>query len=332
MIPILFCNGNHDLKEENIQIKKQFIDYSDFIVKHQEEFRINLSENFYENQASFIDFPKKNMLFISLNSCHNIITNKEQDFKKPATLPYKLTDEFFMELKKQHIKEFQFRNKFIVIHHPLEKLKEHLDSIRVLKENNINLLFAGDSHKYSEYHYEDITGLTAGTLYGSNKIKWDSLNLQMRPNQFNYYEINAIDNNLSIFQYINDLQTSRWRLNSNSSLNIQLRGAWDLSSWCDYLKINSILKELKSETIKTIIEDTSKSVDFIAIRKDNEIIKIFVQENVDQQKVKLIKSYIKDKKMGNKYFDFKVIDKTGRLKGQLPSEFILECANNDESK
>ncbi|MBN1215721.1 MAG: metallophosphoesterase [Candidatus Lokiarchaeota archaeon] len=328
-IPILICNGNHDLKEENIENKTQFIDYVKFMEKNKNKFRINLSNNFRQNQSAYIDFAKENNLFISLNSCHNILTNKEKDYKKPATLPYKLTDQFFNELKKKYKKKFKYRNKLVIIHHPLEKLKNHHNTIRILKENGIKIIFAGDSHIFSKYNYEGIIGLTTGTLYGSNKIRWDSLNLEMQPNQFNYYDIDTDRNLLNISQYIHDLETGEWRLKEKYPLNISMCSAWNLENWCLSLNIESTFHELKKESIILIVEDLSKNADYIAIKKNNKILKIFIQERENQNyKVNFIKSYLKKKTINNKEIDIKIIDKTGKLKGQLPSNIIIECKEN----
>ncbi len=322
-IPILICNGNHDLVEDNIANKSQFLDFNNFIKKNHKEFGINISKKFYENQASYIDFPRYNVLFISLNSCHNIITNKEQDFKKPATISYKLTDEFFNELKKK-VKYFFYRNKFVIIHHPLEKLKEHIDSIKILKENDVKVVFAGDSHKFSNTKYDGIKGITSGTLFGSNSIKWDKLNLIMQPNQFNYYNLDNEKDCIEISQFIVDNESSNWILNKQLLLDLHILKGWNLKDWYKYLGINKQVKKLEAKSIEFIIEDVSKEADYIGFTKKLNRIKIFYFEREEQQKVKVIKYLYRDQQLKRENHDFIVIDKTNKLKGQISTLLIEE--------
>lgn len=328
-VPILLCNGNHDLKMDKIEEKGQFVDYTEFVQKLKKRFRIDLSKNFKKNQASFIDFPGENILFISLNSCHNIINSKEKK-SQPATLPLKLTDEFFLELKNS-IKDFNFRNKFVVIHHPIEQLKDHHNAINLLKRYNVNLIFSGHYHKFSKIKIENITGLTAGTIYGSNEKKWDALNLKMHPNQFNFYNINVLEKKVSIFQHTKNLETAEWEKNQKITLELDLRRTWNLSGWCNYLKINPVVKQLKDKKIQRIFEDTSKHSDFLGITTQNNIIKIFVLKRENQLKVNSIKSFIKNRFVKKEKKNLIIIDKTGKLKGQLPSEIIIECVNDDKT-
>ena len=322
-IPILVCNGNHDLVEDNIVNKTQFIDFNNFIMLHHKEFGINISENFYENQASFIDFPLYNVLFISLNSCHNIITNKMQDFKKPATISYKLTDEFFNELKKK-IKYFFYRNKFVIIHHSLEKLKEHIDSIKILKENNVKVVFAGDSHKFSNTKYDGINGITAGTLFGSNSIKWDQLNLIMQPNQFNYYNLYHEKDCIKISQFIVDNESSNWIQKKQLSLDLHILKGWNLKDWYKYLGINKKLEKLETKSIEFIFQDVSKEADYIGITSELNRIKIFYLDREEQQKVEVIKYIYREQQLKKKNHDFIVFDKTKKLKGQISTLLIEE--------
>ncbi len=322
-IPILICNGNHDLVEDDIKNKTQFIDFNNFILEHQKELGINISEDFYENQASYIDFPRYNTLFISLNSCHNIITNKEQDFKKPATISYKLTDKFFNELRKK-IKFFSYRNKVVIIHHPLEKLKDHLDSIKLLKENDVKIVFAGDSHKYSYIRYEGIIGITAGTIFGSNSIKWDQLNLTMQPNQFNYYSYDFKRKCLNVSQNIMDIESGNWKLKKSLPVDLKFLTGWSLEDWYNYLGLNKELEKLKTKSIIVVFEDISKEADFIGITRDLEILKIFYLDKEEQQKVKIIKYIYREQQLKKKNHDFLIIDKTKKLKGQISATLIEE--------
>ena len=322
-IPILVCNGNHDLVEGNIMTKTQFIDFNNFIMQHHKEFGINISENFNENQASYIDFPRYNILFISLNSCHNIITNKDQDFKKLATITYKLTDEFFNELKKK-VKYFFYRNKFVIIHHPLEKLKKHIDSIKILKENNVKVVFAGDSHKFSNTKYDGINGITAGTLFGSNSIKWDQLNLIMHPNQFNYYNLDHDKDCIKISQFIVDNESSNWILKKQLLLDLQILKGWNLKDWYKYLGINKQVEKLEAKSIDFIFEDVSKEADYIGLTKKLNRIKIFYFKEEEQKKVKVIKCLYREQQIKKKNHDFIVIDKTKKLKGQISALLIEE--------
>ncbi|KKN28880.1 hypothetical protein LCGC14_0849680 [marine sediment metagenome] len=322
-IPILICNGNHDLDENNIENKNQFVDFNNFILEHQKELGINISENFYENQASYMDFPRYNTLFISLNSCHNIITNKEQDFKKPATISYQLTDEFFNELR-QKIKYFFYRNKFVIIHHPLEKLKEHIDSIKILKKNNVKVVFAGDSHKFSKTNYDGIYGITAGTLFGSNSIKWDQLNLIMQPNQFNYYNLDSENDSIKISQFIVDNEFSNWILKKQLILDLDILQGWNLKDWYKYLGINKLLEKLEAKSVEFIFQDGSKEADYIGITSELNSIKIFYLDREEQQKVEVIKYIYREQQLKKKNHDFIVFDKTKKLKGQISTLLIEE--------
>ena len=323
-IPILICNGNHELIRENIEKKIQFKDFSDFIKKHRKKYRIKLSKKFNENQASFIEFPIHNMVFFSLNSCQNIISNKEKDYKNLATLPYKSTDEFFIEVRKR-IKYFDYRNKFVILHHPLEKLKDHLNAIKILKENDIKIVFAGDSHRFSKTEQNGIIGFTAGTLFGSNSIKWDQLNLIMEPNQFNYYDLNLDKNTILVSQFIYNDEQLDWCLKHKLSTEIELIKGWNLENWCKYFGIIQIYDKLEEKSINFIFKNISLETDYIGFTKKLEEIKIFYFENEDQKKVRLIKTLIRKQKLNKEVTtNILIIDKTRKLKGQISTQNIIE--------
>jgi len=71
-IPILISIGNHDLKRESIIHNKQFTGFCNFIKKHKNQLKTNLSDNFDKNQSSYYYNPDLNCLFLAINSCVNI--------------------------------------------------------------------------------------------------------------------------------------------------------------------------------------------------------------------------------------------------------------------
>lgn len=324
-IPILCCNGNHDLDENMVQDKKQFMDYSMYILKEHEQFGITLSDRFSDNLASFIDFPKYNSLFISLNSCFNIISSSNETLK-PATLPYSIIDPFFRELRNKVGWKFDHRNKFVIVHHPLEKLKEHNDSIRILHENRILGVFNGDSHKFDidDRSIKGVLGMTTGTMYGANKIKWNDLNLIMQPNQFNYYELEINRMEISIGNYIRDLSNGEWCLGNEKTIPLDLEKLWTISEFSKQFHINE--EKFKQSKIKYVFRDTSREVDYIGFTSKGLKSYIFHLNSENQVKTNIIRDFYKESQLHNlKSTPLLIIDATHKLKGQLPEEIIIEA-------
>lgn len=71
-IPICIANGNHDLILDSIQKGSQFQDFTQFIYNNKNLIGSNLSNDFKNNQSSYVFFEEINAIFIALNSCKYI--------------------------------------------------------------------------------------------------------------------------------------------------------------------------------------------------------------------------------------------------------------------
>jgi DNA repair exonuclease SbcCD nuclease subunit len=321
-IPILMCNGNHDLEEGFVRDGWQFIDYTSFILEHQNEFQVKVSKDFINNQASYIDFPKWNVLFLSLNSSPNIVKNSDPELKR-ASLGYKKTILFLDEVKEKIGFEFQHRNIFVIIHHPLEELIKHNDSIILLEKFNFRIIFAGDSHKFSVVPYKSHIGITAGSIFGSLEGRTDKLNMTTKPNQFNFYHLFPFDKRLQIIQYKNDLEKEEWIIGNTKSKNIIFRRKWSTEDFSNFLNINS--QDLYKFSIQFLTDDLSKESDFLGFDLSGNKFLIYQLEKEDQKKVNFIQNIYKQIILKNQKFEkLIVIDKTYKLKCQIPHKYIIE--------
>ena len=88
-IPICITNGNHDLVLESIANNNQFQDFMHFIKDNQSLLKCEISNNFTNNQISYVYLEGYNSIFLSLNSCGYI---------KKRTLFDKIKDSKFEEI------------------------------------------------------------------------------------------------------------------------------------------------------------------------------------------------------------------------------------------
>ncbi|MFX0075510.1 MAG: metallophosphoesterase family protein, partial [Candidatus Hermodarchaeota archaeon] len=155
-VPIITCNGNHDLSREKIELGGQFDFYQEFINENKDRFQCELSKHFDINQISYVFLDSLNCLFFSINSCRNIenrfLDSKneihDKDYTDVGIFSAKELDLFLEEIRDKFGNRYHSMNIFLVSHHPMRRFSESIYSIKCLSERNISIVFSGHEHNY----------------------------------------------------------------------------------------------------------------------------------------------------------------------------------------
>lgn len=253
-IPICIANGNHDLNRDSIESNSQFDDFIKFMKKNEKKFNIKLSKNFKENQASFEYLREYNSIFITINSCKNIEKrfideeikkfnvidiNKYLDKKylDVGVLSRKDLSELIKELEKIYDRRvFDYMNKFLICHHPLENLVKDKKSINFLEENKINLIFSGHKHDYYYWSNQVIQNVGAGSLLADINSRKDFISLNQIPIQFNIYQINLSKETITPIVFFYN-KNCKWELEVKEIISFNVIQYYPIEQWYELHQI-----------------------------------------------------------------------------------------------
>jgi len=344
-IPIIICNGNHDLDRKKINEGAQFNDFNDFMRKNESNFRINLSRDFNDNQISYYHSEETNLLFIAVNSCQNIeIKYKDEQLKNEIHDPDILLDEkfldigiisyatiskFFKELSEKFSEEyFKVMNKFIISHHTMNQTMLETSTFELLKKYNVQLIFSGHQHEYDFIPKKGIFNYVSGSLAGNYETRADLINLKIVENQFNVYDINFKERKI-IPQLVYYGKDKKWITETKYEdvKEIELSQIYTFDYWS---KNNSftenIIKQLKEKNIKTVYVEENSYPPYYLKDSNNIFYNCCLLKNEDRQlEANEIYNYLQDNLslIEQKSLPIMIINNTNKFQRQFPKQFTI---------
>ena len=346
-IPIIICNGNHDLDRDLINKKKQFSFFFEFISTKIDLLNIDLFEKFNENQAMYLFLKEFNTLFIALNSCKYIeeklidekIKEKIQD-KNELNIYLNQENLNFGRIKRSDVencfnelentfgkKRLKYMNKILICHHGLEFLQKSKDSIDFIVEKGFKLILSGHIHEYKKQFYnKKIMGLVSGSFLSNKDSRSDSINLDVHKLQFNTYKIDVTNGkiipNVYSFEY-----TKGWNYEEKQDESIDMYIVYeDLKKWEVDIKCkvdNSIF-----ENTKYIVKTQKNNYQYICYDNNEEETYVWIINEHDTQIfVDSIKDWIINNfdKIIDGTVNILILNRTNSYKMQLPKQYLINC-------
>ena len=336
-IPIITCNGNHDLERDLIIEGTQFQNYRNFLNQFYIDFQCSLSINFDSNQSSFIYLEKENSIFISINTCKeirkeylkdkegNITTLMDKEYLNVGIFSAKLLDDILIEIKNLLGSKFDYANKFLITHHPLDIFKENKRAIEYLESRQINYIFSGHVHHFDIQTYGELVNFVAGSPLVNTNQRTDDINLVEYPKQFNIYQINKHNKTIEIQQNLE--QNFKWIIGKTEKKAIRFLTKYPLDNWSSIINLNEAqIKNLKNRNILYVVENNFSDLLFshLFLTENNEIIKGILINNINQERIikTLLDNIVKIKKETGTYL---IINKTENYKiiEELPFELMI---------
>ncbi|MHA1380906.1 MAG: metallophosphoesterase family protein [Candidatus Helarchaeota archaeon] len=351
-VPVLICNGNHDLQRNSIIEKRQFEGYKDFMKTNKKLLNIEYSDNFENNQAAFLFLEQYNLLFLSLNSCkyieNKIISEELKKLPEFSLDPDKYLQKrylnvgilsrrdltnIFKELRRKFGEErLNYTNIFVICHHSIGDLEESDLSINFLKVNKVKIIFSGHLHKNKAVVRKDLDliNFIAGSFLSDINARTNDVDLKVNPPQFNLYTLDFENKTITpvVYKYRDD---SRWKGEELPKETINFMISYhSIEDWCDKYGCNSIIYELERRDINLIIENTEDEYDFVMVNSaDNQIPVWLIRDNDTQEKVDFLKKWIvvHFEKLNNGW-QILIIKKTTKFERQFPDRFLIEVDND----
>ncbi len=328
-IPILICNGNHDLKRNLIYQGEQFQYYVDIIKKKLNFLNCSLSNKFDKNQISYILLPNYNTILLSLNSCQYIKENEGKHSNSLNLGVLRVTDirEVIDELKKKYSNTaFENMNKFLVCHHDIRSLEQAQISLSYLKSQNIKFIFSGHIHRESNITDNDlgITNFTAGSLLSNIKSRIDNISMLVHQPQYNLYTIDLFNGTIQP-KTIKYTDKAEWNTSNGENIAFHPILSFDIEVFSEIHNIPDTLKS-KLKTLGFDRFNVDPFYDFLMTGSQGKSQPGWIIDNDDtQEKVDLIKEWI------IKHFDeveqglrkVIIIKNTKKFLLQLPKELLI---------
>ncbi len=289
------------------------------------------NRNLSKLDDNFVDIINEIGQKYSVNLMRELNNILDREYLKIGILKRSHLEEIFEELKSEFgNNRFNYLNKFIVCHHPLEFLRKSLLNYNFLIENNVHLLFSGHSHNFDfqDDSNNKIFNIVAGSIFANRASRSEKFDFTEKPPQFNIYDINLSRNCLVPIKYFFN-QNQEWEKRTITRINdLEFKMGFTLKNWLKLNKINEkILRKLEERDFKVIFYDEQAAGPnlFFFNDTDQPISGFLIQNNDTQQKVEIIKKwFMENPSYLEKFMDNLIIIKnTEKFKNQLPIEYIL---------